>query len=114
MFFPFCFLNGLLHGVKLIFQIRYFFDSDIVNRVLLFHFFQYLLKLYNVSVRLDVHKGGLHLFVSFHEVTVFNFDDLAENSVGVENIEVFIEFLFFDDPARELVDLSLFLVFLNF
>jgi hypothetical protein len=57
--------------------------------------------------------SGLNLFVAFHQISVFGPDDLAQNAMGVQDVEVLAEFFFFDDPRRELVDFRLFLVLLE-
>lgn len=52
--------------VDLVLQIGDFFDSNVINRVLLLHFFEDFLELNNIGVGLDVHIRRLYFLILFH------------------------------------------------
>lgn len=110
---PLRFFDAFLHLIDLLLQVWDLLHSNVVNRVLLLHFFQNLLELYDVRVRLYVEVRWLNLLIAFHQVAVFCADNLAQNAMSVQDVQIFAEFLLFDDPGWELVDFGLFLVLLQ-
>jgi len=55
--------------------------------------------------------GRLNLRIIFHEICIFDPDNLTENSMCVEDVQVFTQIFFFNDPGRQLVNFGLFLLF---
>lgn len=53
---------------------------------MLLHPLQYFLRIDYVRVGFDVIVGTIDCLVSLYEVIAFNFDDLSEDFVGVQNL----------------------------
>ena len=56
----------------------------------------------------------LHFGISFKQVGVLGANNLAKDSVSVEDVKILVELLLFNHPTGQLVDFSLFLMFFNF
>ena len=56
----------------------------------------------------------LHFGISFKQVGVLGANNLAKDSVSVEDVKILVELLLFNHPTGQLVDFSLFFMFFNF